>query len=606
MLSEAGRPLGRLSATTGISAAVAVVLAFAAYVVAQDGPSGSLVIECKEPGAQVFVDGISYGRPPAKVHSLTPGFHEVVVIAPAKAASVRRVKIEKDKIFRVEITLSPLSGSVTIATEPAGATVSIDGREIGVSPVNAEKLSRGRHTITAKKKGYETRGKGIVLDYGESLSICLLMKKKETVISIFSFPSEAEVFVDDRKAGVTPVKIKGVAPGKHKLKLVKGGDCQLVEEISVQEGDEIALDFTLPVAGAILVIDPEPEGRKLYIDNRVHAELRAGKILVPHGEHLVKITGWKGSELFRRHLKMDKAKTYDVTVEPKLEALPQLKGHRDAVLALKFSPSGKMLVSGSKDGSIRLWDTESGRETPILKAHPSGVRAIAFSPDGKKIVSGGWDGYVRTWDLATVKKLAEFKAGRQVQSVAWSSDGKYVAAGSDDGTVAVWSMPKKERVAVLKEHVGAVSVVRFIEKEAVLLTGSADGRVCFWKISDWSQMRELAESSPVMSATVSRDGRHLITGCEDGQVRVRDFSSLNSVRLVKVQPHFIRDLDAGWGAVCAAGGHSEKIVLFDVLGKKLLELEDIKGPASALAFETKGRCLAAGSDGGIIYLWLAQ
>ncbi len=596
----------KLSATISFNIAVLVILGAAAYVDAQEEDTGALIVECGDPGAQVFVDGVNCGRPPAKIDSLARGFHEVVVIAPAKATSVKRIKIEQGKVVRVEFKLSTLSGSVTVATEPPGAKVAIDGRDVGVSPVNAEQLSRGRHTVTARKRGYETRSKGIVLDYGESLSICLQMKKKETVLSVFSFPSQADVFVDGEKSGVTPVRIKGITPGKHELKLVKGGDCQLVEKITVREGDELALDFTLPVAGAILVMDQGPTGRKLYVDGKVRGELRSSRTLVPHGQHSVKVTGWKGSELCRRHLKMEKGATYDITLEPKMELLPRLKGHKSAVLALAFSPDGKTLVSGSKDGSVRLWRLDSGGETLIPRAHPLGVRAVAFCSDGKRIASGGWDSYVRIWDAGSGRKLKEFKTGSRVQAVAWSGDGKYVAAGSDDGIVSVWDMSGPDRAVVLKEHVGAVSVVRFVDDESLLVSGSADGRVCIWKVGDWSQARELEESSPVMAASVSRDGRFLATGCEDGQVRVRHLSSLDSVRVVRVQPNLIRSLAAGWGGVYAAGGHSEKIVFFDAQGNRLLELDDIKGPASALAFEAKGRKLAAGSDSGIIYLWKAE
>jgi WD40 repeat protein len=276
------------------------------------------------------------------------------------------------------------------------------------------------------------------------------------------------------------------------------------------------------------------------------------------------------------------------------------------VLALGFSPEEQTLVSGSKDGSLRVWRIESGKETVMAKAHPPGVRAVVFSPDGKQIASGGWDSRVKVWDSASGKNLREFKTERVVQAVAWSPDGKYIAAGCDGGTVVVWNMSEPEDRVVLRGHVSAVSAVKFVERESILISGSADGRVCIWSTDDWSHVRELEESSPVMAAAVSMDGRYLATGCEDGQVRIRDLGNLSSVRLARVQPNLVRSLAAGWGSVYAAGGHSEKIVLFDAQGDKLLELEDIKNPASAIAFGAKGRYLAAGSDSGVIYIWEAQ
>ncbi len=110
----------------------------------------------------------------------------------------------------------------------------------------------------------------------------------------------------------------------------------------------------------------------------------------------------------------------------------QYPGHTGWVWKVVFSPDGKKIASaGCNDFSFRIWDTESGK--PLLlgaNAHKGNVVGIAFSPDGKHLLTSGRDGTVKLWDVDTGKLLRTYTgATYNVEAVAFSKDGKRFLAG---------------------------------------------------------------------------------------------------------------------------------------------------------------------------------
>ncbi len=149
-----------------------------------------------------------------------------------------------------------------------------------------------------------------------------------------------------------------------------------------------------------------------------------------------------------------------------------------SVSAMTASKSGELLVTGHSDASIRVWKLPVGKDDSgftvsehqrKLDGHTKTVTSLSFvGPDQKQVVSGSLDGTVRIWDTNSGKSLRTVKHGAEVTSITVRPDGKAIASAGSDNTVRVWDMNGKKTAELTGSRHSYRGLADLQEDEAVI------------------------------------------------------------------------------------------------------------------------------------------
>ncbi|KEP51130.1 vegetative incompatibility protein HET-E-1 [Rhizoctonia solani 123E] len=129
-----------------------------------------------------------------------------------------------------------------------------------------------------------------------------------------------------------------------------------------------------------------------------------------------------------------------IALNGKLVCQP-LKGHKDLVRCLDFSPDGAQLCIGSDDATIAVWNIDTGTIVESYIGHTEAVTSVAFSPNAACIVSGSVDCTLRIWDTSTGTLVHTLNGhNTSVSSVAFAPNGNHIVSGSVDGAICRWDV----------------------------------------------------------------------------------------------------------------------------------------------------------------------
>jgi COMPASS component SWD3 len=181
---------------------------------------------------------------------------------------------------------------------------------------------------------------------------------------------------------------------------------------------------------------------------------------------------------------------WDVRAARVMRSLP---AHSDPVSSVDFVRDGTLIVSCSHDGLIRVWDTATGQcLRTIVHEDNAPVTCVRFSPNGKYILAWTLDSCLRLWNYIEGKgkcvKTYQGHTNKQYSlSGAFGTYGStgsphaFIASGSEDGSVILWDVSSKNILQKLEGHVDAVLAVDTHPTEKIIASAGLDRTVRIWR-----------------------------------------------------------------------------------------------------------------------------
>jgi serine/threonine protein kinase len=289
-----------------------------------------------------------------------------------------------------------------------------------------------------------------------------------------------------------------------------------------------------------------------------------------------------------------------------------LQGHQGKVYSIAFSPDSQLLVSGSGDETVKLWNPVTGKVLHTQSGgwwsgHRNLIHAVAFSPNGQTFASASWDKTVKLWDIHTGQRLHALSEYPHVSNaIAFSPNGSLIASGGSSRRIKLWETDTGQRIRLFLGHTRLIHTIAFHPNGHILASGSSDQTVRLWDIPTGKVLRILkGHTSSVISVAFSPDGKTIASGGWDNVIKLWDVQTgepLYTFIEFAGSPHFLCFSPDGKTLANTSANHTLR--LWDLETRR--ERYTLHGHThwiNAIAYSPSGESIASGSNDGTIKIW---
>ena len=172
----------------------------------------------------------------------------------------------EDGVGAVHVSLipAPPPGSLQIMSDPPGATVRLDGIVVGDTPLTIAKVTPGTRRLRISMSGFASVTRKVEIASGQEAAIQVALGG---LLNISSIPGEAQVFIDGKYVGLTPLKTGRIPAGSHQLRLTREKYKDRISAAIVEKAREKEVNIRLLPAKGSIAVSSDPPGAAVYLDD---------------------------------------------------------------------------------------------------------------------------------------------------------------------------------------------------------------------------------------------------------------------------------------------------------------------------------------------------
>lgn len=220
-----------------------------------------------------------------------------------------------------------------------------------------------------------------------------------------------------------------------------------------------------------------------------------------------------------------------------------LVGNKESIYSLTMNPSGTILVSGSTEKVLRVWDPRNCSRLMKLKGHADNVKALCISRDGTQCVSGSSDGTIKLWSLTQQRCVSTIRVHTEaVWALVATDNFTHIVSGGRDKSVIITELRNPENFMIVCEETAPILKLCLSGDQQSIWVSTADSDVRCWKLPQLSSLSSGAynqnsynssiyQTTPthyipggpaIKHYTVLNDKRHIVTKDTENNVALYD------------------------------------------------------------------------------------
>ncbi|WP_284619518.1 DUF4062 domain-containing protein [Aquabacterium humicola] len=282
-------------------------------------------------------------------------------------------------------------------------------------------------------------------------------------------------------------------------------------------------------------------------------------------------------------------------------------GHRGPVLGCDISSDGTLLASASSDQTVILWDVRTGEALRVYRSHEAAVNACAFSPDGRFLAAASADQTVCIWSATdtTVRLLAGHDDA--VKDLAWSDDGATLLSASADGTLRMWDVATKRLLRSYTGHTDWVVSCGLSSRAGLIASASIDGTVRLWeRDAPGSERVRRSRSEQWVQACAAQPAHGLLaTTAADRGLLLWNPARCHRTMSLRGHEAAVRACAiSADGRLAASASADKSVIVWDVVtGRLLHKLSGHRDWVNACSIDATGTLIASASNDRTLRLW---